>query len=128
MAATGPILPVIKTGIDYRVEREKIDDFLQKFKGVVPSSKEQRMGLLDVDDSDDEDAGVESDVESELDEMDLGTGGSSSQRSIRASARKGGNGLKYMEQLQRIANREQNSLVIDLNDVVKVSRMLLRYR
>ena len=115
MATTGPILPVIKTGIDYHVEREKIDDFLRKFKGIVPSNKEQRMGMLDADDSDDEDA---EDLEDEMDGMDIG----SSSGGGGASGRKGGNGLKYMEQLQRIANREQNSLVIDLNDIAKVSR------
>jgi len=114
MATTGPILPVIKTGIDYHVEREKIDDFLRKFKGIVPSNKEQRMGMLDVDDSDDEDA---EDLEDEMDGMDIGSSSGG-----RAGPRKGGNGLKYMEQLQRIANREQNSLVIDLNDIAKVSR------
>lgn len=146
MAATaGPILPVIKLDINYTDEREKITDFLTAFKGAVPSKRQSQSAMLDFGDEDDEEDDGEGDLEEEMDEMDIGTSTRSGENG--AGGAKGKNALKYMGQLvsagrkaspslrghrtnggpcapfhqQRIANREQDSLVIDLNDVVSVS-------
>ena len=39
-----------------------------------------------------------------------------------ARARNGQSKIKYMNQLQEVANRERNEILIDLNDVEAVSR------
>ncbi|KAI9459439.1 MCM-domain-containing protein [Lactarius psammicola] len=83
-------LPVINIDVDYEAEKGKIKDFLSNFVG--PSSGDDVTdGIADMDIGDDD-------------------GNPETQR------RKG---LKYMSQLQRIANRDQQMLVIDLEDIVK---------
>lgn len=122
MAQSGPILPVIRLPINYHEEKEQIKEFLTTFKGPVPSLRQHRTAILQLDDDDDGDEGVDDDeFLDDLDDMDIGTSSSSSRRSGKKSS-KPSSGLKYMEQLQRIANREQDSLVFDLNDLTKVGR------
>lgn len=103
---------MIKLPINYGEEKERITEFIKTFKGPVPSLRQHKASILQLED-DDEEADAFAD---DLDDMDIGT--SSSPRSTSRSKK---SGLKYMEQLQRIANRDQDSLVIDLNDVSKVS-------
>jgi len=52
----------------------------------------------------------------DLDDMDLDTSSSA-----RATRRQRLNALKYMEQLQRIADRKQKGIVVDLQDIAEVS-------
>ncbi|CAO1630747.1 unnamed protein product [Parajaminaea phylloscopi] len=113
MASGGAsVLPVVRLDIDYNAEQEKIAEFIQNFKGQVPSIRRQRKAMIDVDDSDDEASGA---LEDGLDDMDIGT-----------SSKKRADGHKYLEQLQRIANRDQDVLVIDLNDVAKFKSPLTK--
>lgn len=112
MASAGAsILPIIRLNIDYNAEQGKISEFIESFKGPVPSMRQQRKAMLEVDESGDD----EGTLEDELDGMDIGT-----------SYKRRGNGFKYLEQLQRIANREQDLLVIDLNDIAKFKSPVTR--
>ncbi|KAE8246651.1 hypothetical protein A4X13_0g5688 [Tilletia indica] len=124
-----PILSVINIPVDYEEEKEKITDFLRHFKGTVPALPKPSSGTgtalngnraaggaLTDDDDDNLD---EFDLEFEDDGMDdvvEGAGRVAAGIQTRSAAR---NKLKYMEQMQRIANREQDLLVIDLSDVTK---------
>ncbi|KAK0545604.1 DNA replication licensing factor MCM7 [Tilletia horrida] len=123
-----PILPVINIPVDYTEEKEKITDFIRHFKGAVPAlpkpnpSTSALNGFASAsrsqndDDEDDFDAEFDIDFEDE-DMADLVNGSQAADGvQTRNAAR---NKLKYMEQLQRIANREQDSLEIDLADVYK---------
>ncbi|KAH9981743.1 MCM2/3/5 family-domain-containing protein [Russula compacta] len=82
-------LPVININVDYKDEKDRIRDFLSKFVGPASGDVTDRIANMDIGDED-------SDPETQR--------------------RKG---LKYMSQLQRIANRDQQMLVIDLEDIVK---------
>lgn len=110
MATGAPILPVIRLDIDYNAEREKIAEFLRQCKGQVPSLRKQSHAMIDFDDEEEAE-----DLYDDLYDMGLGDAGSSS-ASLR---KKGKNAFKYLDQLQRIANRDQDVLVIDLNDVAQ---------
>lgn len=97
----------------------RIDDFLRHCKGVVPalSADQERAtdvfsAVLSVDGDEDEDEEADIFVDS-LDTMALD--GRPQRRT-----RRQGTALKYMEQLQRIVNREQRALVIELKDVQQV--------
>ncbi|CAD6921573.1 unnamed protein product [Tilletia controversa] len=126
-----PILPVINIPVDYAEEKEKITDFLRHFKGAVPalpkpSSSTGSSNAINgnrsaahTDDDDEDDLDAEFDLEFEDDGMDdvvQGVDRMAAGVQTRGAAR---NKLKYMEQMQRIANREQDLLVIDLKDVSK---------
>lgn len=78
-------LPVVNINISYEDEKEKIRDFLSKFKGQ------------------------EKDLANDFASIDIGD------RDDNATSETAS--LKYMNQLQRIANREQQMLVIDLEDI-----------
>ncbi|KAF8226759.1 minichromosome maintenance protein mcm7p [Tricholoma matsutake] len=78
-------LPVVNINISYEDEKEKIRDFLSKFKGQ------------------------EKDLANDFASIDIGD------RDDNATSETAF--LKYMNQLQRIANREQQMLVIDLEDI-----------
>ncbi|KAI0293546.1 MCM-domain-containing protein [Russula brevipes] len=82
-------LPVINIPVNYELEKDRIRDFLSNFVG--PTSGDVTDGIADMDIGD-EDRDPES------------------QRM---------RGLKYMSQLQRIANRDQQMIVVDLEDIVK---------
>ncbi|PWN51039.1 putative DNA replication licensing factor [Violaceomyces palustris] len=118
MATGGPILPVINIPVNYDEEKEKISDFLRFFKG--DTSRVARV-LVD-DDSEEEWSQAE---EEDEDEMQVDQELSQSARTrTRGTSRRNGNvatkyGPIYMMQLQQIANREQESLVIDLKDIAK---------
>ncbi|KAL9937228.1 hypothetical protein V8E36_003637 [Tilletia maclaganii] len=133
-----PILPVINIPVDYVEEKEKITDFLRHFKGLVPtlpkpSSSNNTYGLptgqpngqQDNDGENDEDLDAEFDLDLGDDDDDAamldgaegaGRAAGGVQTRSSASAR---NKLKYMEQMQRIANREQDRLEIDIADIAK---------
>ncbi|KAI9446175.1 MCM2/3/5 family-domain-containing protein [Lactarius indigo] len=83
-------LPVVNIDIDYEVERGKIRDFLSNFAGSA-TGDDVTDGIADMDIGDDD--------------------GTPETQRMR--------GLKYMSQLQRIANRDQQMLVIDLEDISK---------
>ncbi|WFD28235.1 DNA helicase [Malassezia nana] len=104
-ASAGPILPVVQLDIHYDQERDKIQDFLEQFKAaaseVPPLSEvggaygpaeapEQRLARDLDDDAMHEDAPAQDAMVN-----------------------------KYMVQLQRIANRDQEMLVIELDDVAR---------
>ncbi|KAF5357988.1 hypothetical protein D9756_001475 [Leucocoprinus leucothites] len=79
-------LPVVDLGVDYRSDKDKIKDFLSKFKGSQEKDLEQN--FADIDIRDDENADEDESRQ-----------------------------LKYITQLQKIANREQQMLVIELEDI-----------
>ncbi|KAH8980363.1 MCM-domain-containing protein [Lactarius hatsudake] len=83
-------LPVVNIEVDYEVEKGKIKDFLSNFVGPA-SGDNVADAIADMDIGDDD-------------------GNPEAQRM---------RGLKYMSQLQRIANRDQQMLVIDLEDIAK---------
>lgn len=112
MAASGPILPVIDLKIDYEEERGKIADFLRFYKGDASRVEHSSLPVLDTDLDEEDD--VDRVLSGGLNSMDVDPKAATSSRSSRHLP-------IYMLQLQRIANREQESLVIDLNDVAKVS-------
>ncbi|CAO1636883.1 unnamed protein product [Sympodiomycopsis kandeliae] len=116
-AQAGPILPVIKLNIDYAQEKQHITEFFKSFKGPVPSLRQHKTAILRLEDDDtDNEDDDEDGLADGLDDMDVGTSASASQL---GSTKAKKSGLKYMEQLQRIANRDQDSLILDLNDVNK---------
>lgn len=99
---------------------DKLTEFLKNAKGAVPALSTSNDHTVDIfasireSDEDQEDAAE--DVLDDLDDMDLDT--SSSTRATRRQRQKA---LKYMEQLQRIANRKQKGIVVDLQDIAEVS-------
>lgn len=104
----GPILPVINLPINYEEEREKISDFLQHFKGsalsvpslgAVGSEAAAKAAQLAGESADmaEDDMAVDAELAGDKDALVN----------------------KYMVQLQRIANRDQEMLVIELDDVAQ---------
>ncbi|SPO31850.1 probable DNA replication licensing factor [Ustilago trichophora] len=115
MSASAPILPTISLNINYDDEREKITDFLLFFK--APASRLSTLSsqgggapitLEDPDEDDEESFNVDRQLTGAINRMDV-------DRSTTASTSR--QVPFYMHQLQNIANREQDSLIIDLNDV-----------
>lgn len=110
----GGVLPVVKVPIDYGKQKEWITGFLRHCKGVVPAlsmDADRTTDVLGAVSSMDVD-GEENEEESVLDGMDsMDLDGRPRRRQAAAQA------FKYMEQLQRITNREQKALVIDLKDL-----------
>ncbi|KAH9483929.1 DNA replication licensing factor mcm7 [Psilocybe cubensis] len=80
-------LPVEHISIKYDDEKDRIKDFLSKFKGTPGKDLEQDFANIGIED--------------EQDDADAET-----------------RSLKYMNQLQQIANRDQQMLVIDLEDIL----------
>ncbi|KAF8503257.1 MCM2/3/5 family-domain-containing protein [Russula emetica] len=95
-------LPVVNIPVNYGTEKDSIRDFLSHFVGPASGDVTDGIAGMDIEDQDD---------------------------SPETQRRKG---LKYMSQLQRIANRDQQMLVIDLEDIVKhektVAELVLRIR
>ncbi|CAE6477748.1 unnamed protein product [Rhizoctonia solani] len=87
-------LQVITRDIGYLDEKEKIKDFLTKFEGSS-----------------------EKDVTRGFDELDLNEEGDGD-----AVAPEGFLRMKYGKQLQRIANRQQNVLTVELEDILEYER------
>ncbi|KAG9125137.1 Mcm2-7 hexameric complex component [Ceratobasidium sp. 392] len=87
-------LQVISRDINYTEEKEKITDFFNKFEG-----------------------NTEKDVTRNLDELDLNEEGEEG-----GAAPEGFLKMKYGKQLQRIANRQQSTLVIELEDILEYER------
>ncbi|SGY73157.1 BQ5605_C005g03268 [Microbotryum silenes-dioicae] len=83
-------LPVVDLGLDYDEDLERIRTFLTKFKVTRPARQTER-------DEDDETEMEDEDDEITPDDVP--------------------GVLKYRQQLQRVANREQERLVIDLEDL-----------
>lgn len=117
MSSSAPILPTISLNVNYDEERAKIEDFLLRFK--APASRlstlsSQSGAPITLEDADEDPDSLE--LSSAVDRMDVDL--STSQR-VRASASASSSRQIpfYMHQLQNIANREQDSLIIDLNDV-----------
>ncbi|PPQ93221.1 hypothetical protein CVT25_015219 [Psilocybe cyanescens] len=80
-------LPVENISIKYDDEKERIKDFLSKFKGAQAKDLEQDFANIGIDDEND-------------------------------AAAAENRSLKYMHQLQQIANRDQQMLIVDLEDVL----------
>ena len=99
-ASTGPILPVINVPVRYEEERDKIQDFLEHFKAPL----DQVPPLSDVGTT------QASSMPDETRAMD-----------IEEDAAPDAMVNKYMIQLQRIANRDQEMIVIELDDVAQFS-------
>ncbi|CDS01270.1 probable DNA replication licensing factor [Sporisorium scitamineum] len=129
MSASAPILPTISLGINYADERDKITDFLLFFK--APASRLASVSTqngggapidLDAEDDDDE-LNLDRELSGAIDRMDVDR--TAAQRRSRSQAEASASGSRqvpfYMHQLQNIANREQDSLIIDLNDVASHS-------
>ncbi|UZJ52608.1 hypothetical protein CBS101457_001928 [Exobasidium rhododendri] len=118
-------LPQVNIPIDYAEEKEKIKEFLRSAKGVVPALSTFSDHTVDIfasirssDDDAEEDTAEE--VLDTLDGMDLDTSSSSvPSSSARATRRQRQNALKYMEQMQRIADRKQKGIVVELQDVAE---------
>lgn len=92
---------------------DRLRDFLRHAKGTVPSLSADKDRNTDVfasvvENEEDEDA--ETFLDS-MDTMDIDGRGSARR------AKSKNHSLKYMEQLQRITNRDQKALLIDLKDV-----------
>ncbi|KAF8965237.1 MCM-domain-containing protein [Flammula alnicola] len=94
-------LPVANINIKYEDEKDRIRDFLSKFKGGQEKDLVQDFSNIGIDDEDD-------------------------------VTRSEPSTLKYMQQLQRIANRDQQMLVIDLEDILThettISELVSRIR
>lgn len=123
MAASAPILPTISINVDYDEERQKITDFLCFFK--APASRlttlvSQGAGApISLEDADDDEDELERELSGAIDRMNVNR--SAAQRRSRARAEAEASSSRqvpfYMHQLQNIANREQDSLVVELDDV-----------
>ena len=99
-ASTGPILPVINVPVRYEEERDKIQDFLEHFKApldLVPPLSD--VGTTQASSMPDETRAMDIEEDAAPDAMVN----------------------KYMIQLQRIANRDQEMIVIELDDVAQFS-------
>ncbi|PWZ00443.1 putative DNA replication licensing factor [Testicularia cyperi] len=116
MASSAPILPTINLGINYDDERQKITDFLCFFKASasrLPSSPSLLNPIsLDDDEDNDDTAAIDRDLSGAVGRMDVDGPSTSSRRADPSRIIP-----LYMHQLQTIANREQDSLIIDLNDI-----------
>lgn len=111
-SGTAPILPTISLNINYDEERQKITDFLCFFKAPASrlaslSSSQGSSGAPVTLDDEDEPLNVDRELSGAIDRLDVQRSQPSGSRQVPI----------YMHQLQNIANREQDSLVIDLNDV-----------
>ncbi|KAI3486698.1 hypothetical protein L1887_49648 [Cichorium endivia] len=117
-----PSLPTISINVDYDEERQKITDFLCFFKApasrlttLVSHGAGAPISLEDADDDQDE---LERELSGAIDRMDVDR--SAAQRRSRARAEAEASSSRqvpfYMHQLQNIANREQDSLVVELDD------------
>ena len=102
-------LPVFAVDVDYDEQLDRIKDFLHNGKAVTTQSR-----LADDGDDDDE-AAAEEDAA-----LDIMLGGVD----IDVDAIDGGrrrkttrSGYKYRDALQRIANRQQDKIIIDLEDI-----------
>ena len=105
-ASAGPILPVVQLDIHYDQEREKIQDFLEHFKAAaseVPPLSE---------------VGSASHGPAEAPEQRLAQDLGDDSMHIDTPAQDAMVN-KYMVQLQRIANRDQEMLVIELDDIAQ---------
>ena len=98
----------------------RITEFLQSAKGVVPALSSSSDHTVDIfasireREEDEDEAGDAEDVLDDLDDMDLDASTSQRRRQRQGA-------LKYMKQLQRIANRKQKGIVVELQDVADVS-------
>jgi hypothetical protein len=101
----------------------KIKEFLRHAKGQVPALETTSDHTIDIfaairSSSEDNDEADDDEVLEDLDEMQLDTGSNNNNRA--STRRQRHNALKYMVQLQRVADRKQKGLVIDLQDVAEV--------
>ncbi|KAF8533734.1 MCM2/3/5 family-domain-containing protein [Trichophaea hybrida] len=107
-------LPVIDLGIDYDTQQEAFQDFLKTFKSTTSTEAATRDALSHLNMDDDEDI--------ELND----TPRRRSARNIRGSRKRQAAApepkLKYMEQLQEVANRERTSITIELEDLSAYER------
>jgi len=101
-------LPVVNIGVDYELQQESFNNFLKNFKSVTSTEEVTRDALshLHMDDKDE-------DIESNDTPRRRST--RSGRRETRRQAPEPK--LKYMEQLQEIANRERQALTIELEDL-----------
>ncbi|TGZ83115.1 putative DNA replication licensing factor Mcm7 [Ascodesmis nigricans] len=95
-------LPVVKIDIDYNAQQEAFEDFLKTFKTIT-----------DVEIPRDAFSNLHIDDENVFEE----TPRRRTTRSGRGGATQGAPKLKYLEQLQQVANREREAVVIDLADL-----------
>lgn len=130
-SAAGPILPVINLPIHYDEEREKIGDFLAHFKAPASSVPPlSRVGPRRRSDDDAPAQLIERDLEAEgmdaLDAVDetlmrdtFSPGHGAGADGVPGAADGDAAVEKYRVQLQRIANRDQEMLVIELDDIAQ---------
>jgi DNA replication licensing factor MCM7 len=103
-------LPVVGVNLDYDADLERIKDFLSTAKPARRAANGNGAAAqMDDDEEDAEDD--EGDLEDAAADMyHLGLNGGQGRAT----------GLKYKDAMQRIANRDQDKLVIDLEDVANV--------
>ena len=133
-SAAGPILPVVNLPIRYEEEREKIGDFLQHFKAPASSVPPLvQVGPRRRSDDDTPAQLIERDLEAHgvdaLDAVDetMMRDSFDVPPADEPAAPSDAVVEKYMVQLQRIANRDQEMLVIDLDDVAQFRSASGRY-
>ncbi|EST06977.1 MCM N-terminal domain protein [Kalmanozyma brasiliensis GHG001] len=113
--SSAPILPTISLNINYDEERAKIEDFLLRFKAPASRLPTLSSSNSPISLDDDEADAADDELSSAVDRMDVDR--SQTQRRAATLASSSRAIPIYMHQLQSIANRDQDSLVIDLNDV-----------
>lgn len=124
-STTGPILPVVNINVNYDEEREKIADFIEHFKApasTIPSLTHVGPQRTSGDEAPAQliERELEEEGEDALDATnDALMMDSFDEDPSRPAARRSGIVEKYMVQLQRIANRDQEMLTIELDDVAQ---------
>ncbi|PKI83574.1 DNA helicase [Malassezia vespertilionis] len=113
--SAGPILPVVNIDVNYDEQREKIADFLEHFK--APAQQVPPLSEVGAMDAHGPTANAPS---AQLDRLDT-EDGMEVEDVFHSSPALAGDIIveKYMVQLQRIANRDQDKLTIELDDIVQ---------
>lgn len=101
-------LPVVGVSLDYDADLDRIRDFLLTAKPARHNGAANGDGAAAQDDDDDDDEEELDDAAADL--LHLGLNGGQGRAT----------GLKYKDAMQRIANRDQDKLIIDLEDVANV--------
>ncbi|KAK9894513.1 MCM-domain-containing protein [Cystobasidium minutum MCA 4210] len=114
-------LPVVALPLDYDASLEQIKDFLQNAKperrtrAAANGNVNDAAVNADGDDDFEEEEGYEEDAALDLYNLDIDGDDEGQDEERRRAARP--SGYKYRDAMQRIANRDQSKLIIDLEDV-----------
>ncbi|KAL7275382.1 DNA replication licensing factor MCM7 [Rhizina undulata] len=109
-------LPTVRINVDYDAQQAAFESFLQNFKSSAVSEEDARNALSNLNMDDEEEM-----EDTPRRRSTRASGGRARGRGARARQQQPQEEpkLKYMVQLQEIANREKDSIVVDLDDLAE---------